>query len=130
VPVQVTDRTKQFLDRFDNARRLGVTAAGEMLKREVRKAFGSDYYLGGKYRETIGVRKSIRRSTATRGLEGYEVRVGSKHMVALYWELGFTHAKNGKTYRVEIWKPTLLENLRALRAEFATVVKRYTTGEA
>lgn len=130
MPVQITDRTKQFLDRFDNARRLGVTAAGESLKREVRKAFGSDYYLGGQYRETIGVRKSIRRSTATRGVDGYEVRVGSKHMVALYWELGWTHYQSGKRYRVEIWKPTLLENLRALRAEFATVVKRYSTGAA
>jgi len=140
VPVTIKDNRAAFLRNYDEAREKATVAAGNHLLAALKKAFGSDYYKGGAFRSTLGVRQSLSRTRAALGPDGYSVRVGSRYgaikapkgvktgkfsMVPLFWELGHYNRFTRRFERREIFKPTALNQLNAIRAEFAKTFKRY-----
>lgn len=124
MPVKITDHSKRALARYDKAARLGVSAASNVLVREVKKAFGSDYYKGGAFRSTLYVKQSVRRSDPEKEADGWAARVGTNKIQALYWELGHQNVFTRRFERVRIWEPTALANITTMREAFASVVKR------
>jgi hypothetical protein len=144
VPVKFTNNAQQFVGDLDKARRNGVIACGSLLVRRLKKAFGSGYYKGGAFRDTLKVKASIQREDApTLGRRGYEIRVGPRFgkpqqvagvkrskkskpwLAPLAWELGHPNLFTGKYERVEIFRPTGVQSVPALRAEYAKTVTRY-----
>jgi len=125
VPVTFTDNSRQVQDRYREAARKGLVAAGQVLVRELKKAHGDSYYKGGKYR-TGQVRQSIK-ATAPFWLGGWMLQVGTKLLFPLYWELGHYNTFTRKRERVRIWAPTYLAQIAAIQAEFAKTLKRYMT---
>jgi hypothetical protein len=112
------------------------------LVRRLKKAFGSGYYKGGRFRDTLKVKASIQREDApTLGREGYGIRVGPRFggaapqaggtqrgkawMVPLYWELGHYNIFTRRHERREIFRPTGVDATPALGAEYGKVVTRY-----
>jgi hypothetical protein len=142
VPVRFTNNAAQFVGDLDKARRNGVVACGNLLVRRLKKAFGSGYYKGGRFRDTLKVKASIQREDApTLEREGYAIRVGPRFggaapqaggvqrgkawLVPLYWELGHYNIFTRRHERREIFRPTGVEATPALGAEYAKTVKRY-----
>jgi hypothetical protein len=123
---KLIDRSRQVLATYDKASRNGITAVANMLVREVKKAHTeANYYKGGAFRNTLGVRNSIRRTEPEKVGGSYQIRVGTKFIEALYWELGHYNAFTGKNEPpVKIWMPTLLEQRENGKALFAATVKR------
>jgi hypothetical protein len=111
-------------DRYREGARKGVEAAATHLWVSVRKAFGSWYYKGGRFRSTLQVKQSIRRDGPKWVGEGWESLVGTNKVEALYWELGHHNAFTRKYERVEIWVPTAAAEVQAMQATFARVVAR------
>lgn len=124
VNVTITDRGDLARRRYDEAARLGVDAAANVLQREVTRAHGPSYYKGGAFRGTLKVRQSIRRSDPERGPAGWFSYVGTKIIQALYWELGHHNLFTRQYERVRIWEPTALAQVAAMRSAFARVVAR------
>jgi len=123
VSVTTTDDGAQFEAQYTAAAKTGVDVAANHLRVAVQKAFGSDYYKGGAFRLTLQVKQSVRREV-TRGPRGWEAVVGTKFIEALYWELGHRNLFTRKYERVELWVPTALREVDAMRAAFARVVRR------
>lgn len=124
MPVTVVDRSSAVPARWDDASRRGLDAAARHLKTEIQKAFGSDYYKGGRFRSTLQVKKSIRHLAPYKTADGWESTVGTKFIEALYWELGHRNTFTRKYERVQLWVPTATDNVDAMRATFARVVAR------
>jgi hypothetical protein len=142
VPVRFTNNAARFAFDLEFARRQGVVACGNVLVRRLKKAFGSGYYKGGRFRDTLKVKASIQREDEpTLGREGWSIRVGPRFggaapqaggvqrgkawMVPLYWELGHYNVFTRRHERREIFRPTGVEATPALGAEYAKTVKRY-----
>lgn len=124
--VETTNLSAEAQARYDQAAQLGLAASANVLVREVKKAFGSDYYKGGAFRSTLFVKQRIYYLTPYRNAEGlWETQVGTPVKQALYWELGhrnvFTRNPNE---RKEIWVPTAVTQADAMRRAFARVVAR------
>lgn len=130
MPVDFKDNSKGLIAKSKDAGRKAMDATANYLQRQVVKAFGSDYYLGGAFRSTLYVKQSIRRTRPRWTDAGWESEVGTKLIEALYWELGhrniFKRVNGQPTFqRVRIWEPTALESLPEMRATYARVLKRY-----
>ena len=142
MPVRFTNNAARFAFDLEFARRQGVVACGNVLVRRLKKAFGSGYYKGGRFRDTLKVKASIQREDEpTLGREGWSIRVGPRFggaapqaggvqrgkawMVPLYWELGHYNVFTRRHERREIFRPTGVESTPALSAEYAKTVKRY-----
>lgn len=122
--VTIVDRSSAVPARWDDASRRGLDAAANHLRTELLKAFGSDYYLGGRFRSTLQVKQSIRRLAPYKTANGWETTVGTNKIEALYWELGHRNTFTRKYERVQLWVPTATDNVDAMRATFARVVAR------
>ena len=122
MPITTTNRAAEALGRYDNAAQKGLSAAAQLLHREVRKAFGTRYYKGGRFRDTLKVKASIRYLSAYRTPRGWESIVGTKIFQALYWELGHNNIFTRDKERVRIWEPTGQAQTQAMRNEFSYVV--------
>jgi hypothetical protein len=122
----LVDKSRQVLAAYDKASRDGITAVANMLVREVKRAhLEADYYKGGAFRHTLGVRASINRTEPEKVNDSYEIRVGTKFIEALYWEMGHYNVFTGKEEPpVKIWMPTALEQRENGRKLFAATVKR------
>ena len=142
MPVRFTNNAARFAFDLEFARRQGVVACGNVLVRRLKKAFGSGYYKGGRFRDTLKVEASIQREDEpTLGREGWSIRVGPKFgdpqekaagvkrgkawMVPLYWELGHYNVFTRRYERREIFRPTGVDSTPALGAEYGKVVTRY-----
>jgi hypothetical protein len=123
-----TDNSRQVIERSREAGRKAIDAAGKNLVREVYKAFGSDYYKGGRFRSTLQVKQSVRRKLPTPTPTGWENLVGTHLMEALYWELGHYNTFTRKHERVRIWEPTARQQTDAMRATYGRVFARYMGG--
>jgi hypothetical protein len=123
VSVTFTDNSQRARDSYREAARRGVDAAANVLERELKKAH-NDYYTSQAFRSTAQIRQSIRRVGPTMGPDGWEARVGTNKMIALYWELGHHNIFTRKYERVRIWEPTALQNVARMRDAFARVVAR------
>jgi hypothetical protein len=126
VGVTFTDRSREARDRYREAARMGVDAASNTLEREVKKAHNA-YYTSQAFRSTAQIRQSIRRVGPTMGRDGWEARVGTNKMIALYWELGHRNLFTRKYERVRLWEPTAIQNIGRMRVTFARVVARMMT---
>lgn len=124
ISVTVTDRGREARDRYREAARRGVDAAANTLEREVKKAHNS-YYTSQAFRSTAQIRQSIRRVGPTATPAGWESKVGTNKLIALYWELGHRNLFTRKYERVRLWVPTAVQNVDRMRATFARVVARY-----
>ena len=122
--VTVVDRSGAVPGRWDDASRRGLDAAANHLRTELLKAFGSDYYKGGRFRSTLQVKQSIRRLAPYRTADGWETTVGTNKIEALYWELGHQNTFTRKYERVQLWVPTATDNVEPMRANYARVVAR------
>jgi hypothetical protein len=120
--VDLVDRAAEAIGRYDGAAKKGLGAAAQLLHREVKKAFGTKYYKGGKFRDTLKVRASIRYLTPYKTRSGWESVVGTKIIQALYWELGHDNIYTRNRERVRIWEPTGVAKREAMKAEFRAVV--------
>jgi hypothetical protein len=124
ITATITDRSEEGHRRYEEAARLGVDAAANVLQREVTQAHDSTYYKGGAFRGTLYVRQSIRRSDPERGPDGWSSTVGTKIIEALYWELGHHNLFTRQYERVRLWEPTALAAITRMRDAFARVVRR------
>ena len=124
MPVITLDMRRQVLERSRDAGRLAMDATGNHLQREVVKAFGSDYYKGGRFRSTLQVKQSIRRVGPTPTRDGWEVLVGTHLIEALYWELGHFNTFTRKNERVRLWEPTARQQTTAMQATYGRVFAR------
>lgn len=123
--VTKVDRSREVLPRYEDAARRGLDGAATHLLNEIRKAFGSSYYLGGRFRSTLQVKQSIRRLTPYKTPAGWETVVGTKFIEALYWELGHRNLFTRKHERVQLWVPTAVANVERMQKTFAYVVARF-----
>ena len=123
--VVTVDRSRAVLARYEDIAPRALDAAAKHLVDEVRKAFGSSYYLGGRFRSTLQVKQSIRRLTPYKTPAGWETLVGTKLIEALYWELGHNNLFTRDKERVQLWVPTAAANVERMRQTFAYVVKRF-----
>jgi hypothetical protein len=123
---KLIDKSRQVLAAYDKSSRDGMAAVGNLLVREVKtKHTEMNYYKGGAFRHTLGVRASVNRTAPEKVNGSYQVRVGTKFIQALYWELGHYNVFTGKNEPpVKIWMPTLLEQREAAQQLFAATVKR------
>jgi len=125
MPVELTDRSNEFQSAYDRAAYTALSATARHLKQQVQYSFVSkNYYKGGAFRSTLQIVQSIGYKPPVRGMKGWETVVGTKHIVALYWELGHHNAFTRKFERVEIWKPTMLRERQAMRAMFGATLRR------
>lgn len=124
--VRIVDNTRKVMVAYDRGAQAGLTAAGNLLVRELKKAHtDADYYKGGAFRNTLGVRASIRRTTPEKHNNMWQTRIGTKFIEALYWELGHYNIFSRKQEPpVKIWMPTLLEQRENVRRLWAQTVKR------
>lgn len=122
--VRVTDNRRQAVARAENAGKLGLASAVNVLKNAVVREFGSRYYKGGRFRSTLFVRQSVRSLTPYKVGHGYETQLGTKIMEALYWELGHHNTFTRKYERVQIWEPAGQASTGAMREAYARVVAR------
>ena len=122
--IHTTDRSREADARYDRAAQAGLAAAANLLTREIKKAFGSTYYKGGKFRGTLNVKASIRYLTPYKTVKGWETLVGTKIIQALYWELGHNNKWTRNRERVRLWEPTGMAQKQAMRREFAKIVKQ------
>lgn len=123
VSTQLTDRTAQAKARYKEASRKAMVAAADVYEREVSRAH-EDHYTSRNFRETLGVRQSIRRDEPRWTPRGWDVEIGTKLPQPLYWELGHMNLFTRKYERRRIWVPTLIAQTQAIRAAFARVVAR------
>lgn len=122
--VTIVDRSAAVPARWDDASRRGLDAAANHLRTELLKAFGSDYYKGGRFRSTLQVKQSIRRLAPYKTRDGWETTIGTNKIEALYWELGHQNTFTRKYERVQLWVPTAADNVEPMRATYARVVAR------
>lgn len=120
--IDIVDRAAEATGRYNSAAQKGLAAAAQLLHREVKKAFGSRYYKGGRFRDTLKVKASIRYRTPYRTSSGWESLVGTKIIQALYWELGHDNIFTRNRERVRIWEPTGMAQREAMQREFRAVV--------
>lgn len=123
--VVTVDRSREALTRYEEIVPRALDGAAKHLVDEVRKAFGSTYYLGGRFRSTLQVKQSIRRSMPYKTAAGWEQMVGTKIIEALYWELGHRNLFTRKKERVQLWVPTAVANVERMQKTFAYVVARF-----
>lgn len=127
--VRVTDRSRTYLRRFQEASRYAVDATANTLQANVTRNFGT-HYTSQAFRDTLKVRPAIRRTAPYRDAQGnFAARVGIKQgkvgLVALAWELGHHNLFTRKFERVEIWVPTAMDSIPAMQATFTRVLARY-----
>lgn len=124
--IRIIDNTRKVMAAYDRGAQAGLTAAGNLLVRELKQAHtDANYYKGGAFRNTLGIRASIRRTTPEKHNGIWQTRIGTKFVEALYWELGHYNVFSGKQEPpVKIWMPTLLEQREAIRVLWAQTVKR------
>lgn len=127
--VTVVNKSGAVPGRWDDASRLGLAAAVNVLKTAVLKEFGSDYYKGGAFRSTLQVKQSVRSVGPYKTPSGWEAILGTKLIEALYWELGHRNhwmKVNGQpTYqRVRIWEPAGISSTSEMRSAYGRVVAR------
>lgn len=125
MPVKVTDRSPQMLAAMDQAVRAALDAAATELRDAIKKRhYSANYYRGGAFRSTVQIVQSITKTMPERSPTGWSVQVGTKHMIALYWELGHRNRFLRRRVRVQLWKPTLIEKKAYLNALFGRTVLR------
>lgn len=124
--IRIVDNTRKVMVAYDRAAAAGLTAAGNLLVRELQKAHtNANYYKGGAFRHTLGVRASIRRTTPEKHNGMWQTRIGTKFIEALYWELGHYNVFTKKQEPpVKIWMPTFLEQRENVRRLWAQTIKR------
>lgn len=123
--VTTTNRRAEALGRYDEASKLGLAGAANVLRTAVVKKFGSSYYKGGRFRSTLFVKQSVRYLTPYKTPNGWETQVGTKIIEALYWELGHNNIFTRNRERVRIWEPAGLESIEAMRSAYGRVVARF-----
>ena len=122
--VKITDRSGESLSRYREAARKGIAAGATVITNAVKDAHDSSYYKGGAFRDTVKVRQSIRQTKPVMGTSGWEVRIGTNKIVALYWELGHHNTFTRRYERRALWVPAAVASSTAARAAFARVVAR------
>lgn len=125
MPVRVTDRTPEMLAAMNQAVRAGLDACATELRDSIKRKHKSiNYYRGGAFRSTVQIEPSITKTMPERTPTGWSIKVGTKHIVALYWELGHRNTFLRRYVRVALWKPTLMEQKAYLNGLFSRTVVR------
>lgn len=122
--VTVVNKSGAVSGRWDDASRLGLAAAVNVLKTAVLKEFGSDYYKGGAFRSTLQVKQSVRVLQPYKTPSGWETIIGTKHIEALYWELGHRNTFTRKYERRRIWEPAGISSTSEMRSAYGRMVAR------
>ena len=139
VSVTTTDNRRKVEAAVIEATRLGMVAAANVYQHEVQRAH-NNHYTTRRFKNTLAVRQSIRSAPPEQNRGGWSVRVGTKLIVPLYWELGhwayqaywsekkqqfFANKKLPRVFRRrEIWKPTAIATRKAVQNAYARVVQR------
>jgi hypothetical protein len=123
VEVTTTDNRRKVEAAVIEATRLGMDAAAAHYQMAVYKAH-NNHYTTRRFKNTLAVRQSIRRTDPVQERGGWAVRVGTKLIEPLYWELGHHNLFTRKYERREIWKPTAIATRKAIQNAYARVVQR------
>jgi hypothetical protein len=101
-----------FMGATDRAIKAGLIATAETymadVKPKLQKGFTSGDFVTG------NLANSVARGEPTVTGDGAEIAVGSTQVdppYGLYWEVGHFNTFTGKHERVEVWVPTMVENL-------------------
>jgi hypothetical protein len=100
-----------FEGATERAIRAGLIAAAEQYVGDVRPALQRGYTSGAF--TTGNAANSVARGDVERDGDGYSIPVGSTQVnppYPLYWEVGHQNLFTGKTERVEVWVPTMVQN--------------------
>lgn len=100
-----------FLGATDRGMKAGLIAAAETYMADVKEPLQRGYTSGNF--TTGNMANSVARGEPEVSSDGAEIAVGSTQVnppYGLYWELGHHNLFTGKTERVEIWVPTMVQN--------------------
>ena len=100
-----------FLGATERAQKAGLIAAAETYMAPVRERLQRGYTSGAF--TTGNAANSVARGEPEVSGDGAEIAVGSTQVdppYPLYWELGHQNLFTGKTERVEVWVPTMVQN--------------------
>ena len=100
-----------FLGATDRGMKAGLIAAAETYMADVKEPLQRGYTSGDF--TTGNMANSVARGEPEVSSDGAEIAVGSTQVnppYGLYWELGHHNLFTGKTERVEIWVPTMVQN--------------------
>ena len=153
--VKVTDLSPQFLKQYRDASRMALDAAAALYEGNVKKRFFQGYYTSGAFRSTAQIVQHIQREEPMFSGGGWYTVVGvpdgpmampkkkaaqrkffrklatSNRMptkvgtIALAWELGHHNIFTRKFERVPIFKPVMLDSMKAMIDTYNRVLNRY-----
>jgi hypothetical protein len=99
-----------FLGATDQAIKAGLIAAAETYMADVKEPLQRGYTSGAF--TTGNAANSVARGEPAVSGDGAEIAVGSTQVnppYPLYWEVGHHNLFTGKTERVEVWVPTMVQ---------------------
>lgn len=145
--VKVTDLSPQFLKAYRDASRLAVDATSALYQGNLAKRMlGQGYYTSKAFRSTVQVAQHITRDPPVYMGGGWVQQVGipdglppkpkgklvkppkkpiTVGEIALSWELGHHNLFTRKFERVPIFKPVMIDSLKAMIDTYNRVLNRY-----
>jgi hypothetical protein len=153
--VKVTDLSPQFLKAYRDASRLATDAAAALYEGNVKKRFMQGYYTTQAFRSTAQIVQHIQRDAPVYMGGGWVSQVGipdgipatpkkvpkgwkppkkptTVGMIALGWEVGHNNIFVGRKFKVKsvrmqvpIFKPVMLDSLKAMIDTYNRVLNRY-----
>ena len=107
-------RIDQVLVAMTTALEDAVRAGGYVYANAVKRKLAGGYTSGDFV--TGNTTASVRVTEPQQTAEWVEVRVGTDLLYNLFWEIGHRNIFTRRFERVEVWRPTLLEERERIRA--------------
>ena len=146
--VKVTDLSPQFLKAYRDASRMATDAAAALYEGNVKKRFYQGYYTTQAFRSTAQIVQHVTRDNPVYMGNGWVSQVGIPEgiaatpkkvpkgykppkkpvtvgKIALSWELGHHNEFTRKWERVAIFKPVMIDSVKAMIDTYNRVLNRY-----
>lgn len=147
--VKVTDLSPQFLKAYRDASRMATDAAAALYEGNVKKRFYQGYYTTQAFRSTAQIVQHITRDEPVYMGNGWVSQIGIPEgipatpkkvpkgykppkkpttvgKIALAWEVGHHNIfRKGKWSQVPIFKPVMIDSLKAMIATYNRTLNRY-----
>jgi len=146
--VKVTDLSPQFLKAYRDASRLATDAAAALYEGNVKKRFYQGYYTFRRFRSTAQIVQHIQRDAPVYMGGGWVSQVGIPEgiaatpkkvpkgykppkkpttvgLIALAWELGHDNIFTRRREHVPIFKPVMIDSVKAMIDTYNRVLNRY-----
>ena len=146
--VKVTDLSPQFLKAYRDASRLATDAAAALYEGNVKKRFYQGYYTFRRFRSTAQIVQHIQRDAPVYMGGGWVSQIGIPEgiaatpkkvpkgykppkkpttvgLIALAWELGHNNIFTRRREHVPIFKPVMLDSVKAMIDAYNRTLNRY-----